>query len=29
MKPYLSSERAKALDSVLTIAEILDLMKER
>ena len=29
MKPYLSNERAKALDSVLTIAEILDLMKER
>ena len=29
MKPYLSDERAKALDSVLTIAEILDLMKER
>ena len=29
MKPYLSSERAKALDSVLTIAEILNLMKER
>ena len=29
MKPYLSVERAKALDSVLTIAEILDLMKEK
>ena len=29
MKPYLSDERAKALDSVLTIAEILNLMKER
>lgn len=29
MKPYLSQERAKAVDSMLTIVEILDLMRER
>ena len=29
MKPYLSSERAKALDSVMSVAEILDMMKPR
>lgn len=29
IKPYLSGERARTLDSVLSIVEILDLMKER
>ena len=29
MKPYLSSERAKAIDSVMSVAEILDMMKPR
>ena len=29
MKPYLSKERAKAIDSMITIADILGLMKER
>ena len=29
MKPYLSKERSKAIDSMLTIADILDMMKER
>ncbi len=29
MKPYLSKERAKAIDSMLTIVDILDMMKER
>lgn len=29
MKPYLSSERAKAIDSMLSVAEILDMMKSR
>ena len=29
MKPYLSKERAKAIDSMLSIVEILDMMKER
>lgn len=28
-KPYLSSERAKAVDSMITIADILDAMKAR
>lgn len=28
-KPYVSEERAKAIDSMLSIAEILDLMKSR
>ena len=29
MKPYLSKERARAIDSVLTIVDILGVMKER
>lgn len=29
MKPYLSSERAKAIDSMISMAEILDMMKQR
>ena len=29
LKPYVSEERAKAIDSMLTIAEILDMMKAR
>ncbi len=29
LKPYVSKERAKAIDSMLTIADILDMMKER
>ena len=29
LKPYVSKERAKAIDSMLTIAEILDMMKAR
>jgi hypothetical protein len=29
MKPYLSNERAKAIDSMLSVAEILDMMKSR
>ncbi len=29
MKPYVSSERAKAIDSMLSISEILDVMKVR
>ena len=29
MKPYLSSERAKAIDSVMSVVEILDMMKPR
>ena len=29
MKPYLSSERAKAIDSMMSVAEILDMMKPR
>lgn len=29
MKPYLSSERAKAIDSMMSVAEILDMMKSR
>lgn len=29
LKPYVSSERAKAIDSMLAIADILDMMKAR
>ena len=29
LKPYVSTERAKAIDSMLTIADILDMMKAR
>lgn len=29
LKPYVSSERAKAIDSMMAIAEILDMMKAR
>ena len=29
MKPYLSSERARAIDSMMSVAEILDMMKPR
>ena len=29
LKPYLSSERAKAIDSMMTIADIFDMMKAR
>lgn len=29
MKPYLSKERARAIDSMLTIVDVLDMMKER
>lgn len=29
MKPYLSSERARAIDSMLSMAEIIDMMKQR
>ena len=29
MKPYLSSERSKAIDSVMSMVEILDMMKPR
>lgn len=29
MKPYLSSERAKAIDSMISMAEIIDMMKQR
>lgn len=29
LKPYVSSERAKAIDSVITIADILDVMRSR
>ena len=29
LKPYLSSDRAKAIDSVITIAGVLDVMKTR
>ena len=29
MKPYLSGERAKAIDSMMSVAEILDMMKPR
>ena len=29
LKPYVSEERAKAIDSMLTIADILDMMKAR
>lgn len=29
MKPYLSSERAKAIDSMMSVVEILDMMKPR
>lgn len=29
LKPYLSSERAKAIDSMISIAEVLDMMKTR
>ena len=29
LKPYVSKERAQAIDSMLTIAEILDMMKAR
>ena len=29
LKPYVSSERAKAIDSMISIANILDMMKER
>ena len=29
MKPYLSTERSKAIDSMMSVAEILDLMKSR
>ena len=29
MKPYLSNERAKAIDSMLSVAEILDMMRSR
>lgn len=29
MKPYLSSERSKAIDSVMSVVEILDMMKPR
>ena len=29
LKPYVSSERAKAIDSMMSIADILDLMKSR
>ena len=29
MKPYLSSERAKAIDSMMSVADILDMMKTR
>jgi hypothetical protein len=29
LKPFLSSERAKAIDSMMTIADILDVMKAR
>jgi hypothetical protein len=29
MKPYLSSDRAKAIDSVMSVVEILDMMKPR
>ena len=29
MKPYLSTDRAKAIDSVMSVVEILDMMKPR
>ena len=29
LKPYVSSERAKAIDSVISIADILDVMRSR
>ena len=29
LKPYMSNERAKAIDSMLTIADILDMMRAR
>lgn len=29
LKPYVSSERAKAIDSMISVAEILDMMKAR
>lgn len=29
LKPYLSSERAKAIDSMISMAEIIDMMKQR
>ena len=29
LKPYVSSERAKAIDSMMAVAEILDMMKAR
>lgn len=29
LKPYVSAERAKAIDSMLSVAEILDMMKAR
>ncbi len=29
MKPYLSGERARAIDSMMSVAEILDMMKPR
>ena len=29
MKPYLSKERARAIDSMLTIVDVLDMMRER
>ena len=29
LKPYISKERAKAIDSMLTIADILDMMRTR
>ena len=29
LKPYVSSERAKAIDSMISIADILDMMRER
>lgn len=29
LKPYVSAERAKAIDSMMSIAEILDMMKAR
>lgn len=29
MKPYLSTERAKAIDSMLSVAEILDMMRSK
>ena len=29
MKPYLSSERAKAIDSMMSVADILDMIKTR